>query len=135
MVLLSRPLQGGTLFCASSTALGWTPSVLSAARCLGHAADLHDLLFAHWPVAADQMRPLVPAQLELDRFGGECWIGVIPFRMSRIQARGLPPLPGLSAFPELNVRTYVTYGGWRHSLFIAACCWFGRVPRIVPSDF
>ena len=29
----------------------------------------------------------------------------------RIRARGLPPFPGLSRFPELNVRTYVTLDG------------------------
>ncbi len=71
----------------------------------------HDLLFAHWPLPAEQMRPLVPAQLMLDTFDGQCWVGVIPFHMSGIHGRALPPLPGLSRFPELNVRTYVTYGG------------------------
>jgi uncharacterized protein YqjF (DUF2071 family) len=71
----------------------------------------HDLLFAHWPLPAERMRPLVPAQLDLDTFDGQCWVGVVPFRMSGIRGRGLPPLPGLSRFPELNVRTYVTYGG------------------------
>jgi uncharacterized protein YqjF (DUF2071 family) len=71
----------------------------------------HDLLFAHWPLAPDKLRPLVPAQLRLDTFDGHCWAGVIPFRMSGIRARGLPAIPGLSRFPELNVRTYVTYGG------------------------
>jgi len=71
----------------------------------------HDLLFAHWPVLASVMRPLVPAQLTLDTFDGQCWVGVVPFRMSGIRACGLPPISGLSSFPELNVRTYVTYGG------------------------
>lgn len=71
----------------------------------------HDLLFAHWPLPAEQMRPLVPAQLVLDTFDGHCWVGVVPFHMSGIRGRALPPLPGLSRFPELNVRTYVTYGG------------------------
>jgi uncharacterized protein YqjF (DUF2071 family) len=71
----------------------------------------HDLLFAHWPVPPAVMRPLVPAQLVLDIFDGQSWAGVIPFHMSGICGRGLPPLPGLSRFPELNVRTYVTYGG------------------------
>lgn len=70
----------------------------------------HDLLFAHWPLSPAVLRPLVPAKLVLDIFDGECWIGVVPFRMSGIRARALPPLPGLSHFPELNVRTYVTYG-------------------------
>jgi uncharacterized protein YqjF (DUF2071 family) len=57
------------------------------------------------------MRPLVPAPLALDTFDAAGWIGVVPFRMSGVRGRGLPPLPGLSHFPELNVRTYVTYGG------------------------
>jgi uncharacterized protein len=71
----------------------------------------HDLLFAHWPLPAAVMRPLVPVRLMLDTFDGQCWVGVVPFHMSGIRARGLPPLPGLSRFPELNVRTYVTHSG------------------------
>lgn len=71
----------------------------------------HDLLFAHWPLSTAVMRLLVPSQLTLDTFDGECWVGVVPFHMSGIRARGLPPLPGLSRFPELNVRTYVTHSG------------------------
>ncbi|HWY21420.1 MAG TPA: DUF2071 domain-containing protein [Candidatus Acidoferrum sp.] len=71
----------------------------------------HDLLFAHWPLPAEKMRDLVPAQLALDTFDGQSWVGVVPFHMSGIRAHGLPPIPGLSRFPELNVRTYVTHGG------------------------
>jgi hypothetical protein len=67
----------------------------------------HDLLFAHWPIDPSIMRSLLPQQLPLDTFGGLCWVGVVPFHMSGIRARGIPPLPGLSEFPELNVRTYV----------------------------
>ena len=36
---------------------------------------------------------------------------VVPFRMAGIRLRCLPPLPGASAFPELNLRTYVRHGG------------------------
>ena len=67
----------------------------------------HDLLFAHWPVAVDYLRPFVPPELELDSLDGKAWLAVTPFWMSGIRLRGLPPLPGLSSFPELNVRTYV----------------------------
>lgn len=70
----------------------------------------NDLLFAHWPVPFAELRPLVPEGLMLDTLDGECWIGVVPFWMSGIRARGLPPVPGFSRAPELNVRTYVTYG-------------------------
>ncbi|HEV3307734.1 MAG TPA: DUF2071 domain-containing protein [Candidatus Sulfotelmatobacter sp.] len=71
----------------------------------------HDLLFAHWPLPAAVVRPLIPAPLTLETFDGQCWLGVIPFHMSGIRRCGLPALPGLSRFPELNVRTYVTYRG------------------------
>jgi uncharacterized protein YqjF (DUF2071 family) len=65
----------------------------------------HDLLFAHWPMEPALLRPLVPRPFELDTFDGSAWVGVVPFWMSDVGLRGLPPLP---AFPELNVRTYVT---------------------------
>jgi uncharacterized protein len=71
----------------------------------------HDLLFAHWPIAVDFMRSLVPGQLELDTWDGQCWLGVVPFWMSNVRGRGLPGIPGVTTFPELNVRTYVTHGG------------------------
>lgn len=71
----------------------------------------HDLLFLHWPVAAAALRPAIPAPLELQEFDDRAWLGVVPFRMSRVRPRLLPPLPGVSAFPELNLRTYVHHGG------------------------
>jgi uncharacterized protein YqjF (DUF2071 family) len=71
----------------------------------------HDLLFMHWPVAPDRIRPLVPAALELDLHESQAYVAVAPFWMSGIRARFLPSLPGLSRFPELNVRTYVRYRG------------------------
>jgi uncharacterized protein YqjF (DUF2071 family) len=75
------------------------------------AQTWHDLLFAHWRIDASQLRPLIPAPLEVDTFQNQAWIGVVPFRMSGIRLRATPALPRLSAFPELNVRTYVTHGG------------------------
>ena len=71
----------------------------------------HDLLFMHWPLSPADLRPLVPLQLELDTFENQAWIAVVPFWMSGIRAHGLPPFPGLSRFPELNVRTYVRCRG------------------------
>ena len=57
------------------------------------------------------MRPLVPEALEIQRHSGSAWIGVIPFWMSGVTLRGWPAIPGLSRFPELNVRTYVALDG------------------------
>jgi uncharacterized protein YqjF (DUF2071 family) len=70
----------------------------------------HDLLFMHWPVPAATLRPLIPPALELDTFEGSAWLGVVPFRMSGVKPRLFPNIPGLSAFPELNLRTYVSAG-------------------------
>jgi uncharacterized protein len=71
----------------------------------------NDLLFAHWPIAPEVMRPLVPSALPLDTFDAQCWLAVTPFHMTDVRARFVPAFPGLSTFPELNVRTYVTHGG------------------------
>jgi uncharacterized protein YqjF (DUF2071 family) len=70
----------------------------------------HDLLFLHWPVERDVLRPLVPACFELD-LNGTAWVSVVAFRMSHVAPRGVPAVPGISAFPEINVRTYVRIGG------------------------
>ena len=78
-----------------------------------------DLLFAHWPVPAAALRSAVPAPLDLDLWEGSAWIGVVPFRMERIRPRGLFALPWLSATPEINVRTYVTFGGKRGIYFLS----------------
>jgi hypothetical protein len=67
----------------------------------------HDLAFAHWPVDQTALREALPAGLELDVFEGQAWIGVVPFHMTNVAPRGVPALPFVSAFPELNVRTYV----------------------------
>jgi uncharacterized protein len=67
----------------------------------------NDLLFAHWPVPAAQLGPLLPSGLQVDTFQGSGWIGVVPFWMDRIKVRGVPPIPGARSFPELNLRTYV----------------------------
>jgi hypothetical protein len=70
----------------------------------------HDLLFAHWPVDAARIRALVPRELSVDTFDGSAWLGVVPFHMSGVRVRLTPSLPRVSAFPELNVRTYVSAG-------------------------
>jgi uncharacterized protein len=71
----------------------------------------HDLLFAHWPLPPEKLQFLVPPELELDLRDGMAWVAVAPFWMSGIRGRLAPPLPFLSKFCELNVRTYVRYKG------------------------
>ena len=69
------------------------------------------LLFAHWRVPEDELRPHVPEQLPLDTFDGSAWIAITPFRVSGLRVRGLLPLPYFSSFLELNTRTYVSLDG------------------------
>jgi uncharacterized protein YqjF (DUF2071 family) len=70
-----------------------------------------DLLFAHWRVEPGSIATKIPAGLSLDVRDGGAWVAVTPFVITRLRLRALPPIPGTSRFPELNVRTYVTAEG------------------------
>src|SRR5947209_1077258 len=70
-----------------------------------------NLLFLHWPVGPDLLRALIPSALDIDTFEGQAWIGITPFRLADLRIASLPPVPGLNAFDELNVRTYVVFNG------------------------
>lgn len=70
----------------------------------------HDLLFGHWRIDVALLRRLVPESFDIDLFDGQAWLGVVPFRMSNVAPRLVPAVPWISAFPELNVRTYVRVG-------------------------
>ena len=65
------------------------------------------ILFLHWRVPAESLLPQLPAGLHLDLHEGEAWLGIVPFFMQRVRPVLAPPVPGLSSFLELNVRTYV----------------------------
>ncbi|MCP4081054.1 MAG: DUF2071 domain-containing protein, partial [Planctomycetaceae bacterium] len=73
--------------------------------------EWNDLLFAHWPVSAETLAPHLPEGLEVDTLEGQAWIGLVPFQMADVAPRFVPAIPGVSAFPEMNVRTYVTCRG------------------------
>ncbi len=78
-----------------------------------------DLLFAHWPVAAADLRPHVPAALEIDTHDGTAWVSVVAFRLERIRRRWLPAIGFLTDGLELNLRTYVCYQGERAICFLS----------------
>jgi len=65
------------------------------------------LSFLHWRCDAQSLTMRLPPGLELDTFHGAGWVGLTPFRLTGLRPPGLPPLPGLSTFPETNLRTYV----------------------------
>lgn len=69
-----------------------------------------DLLFAHWRVSVTALRPHVPIGLEIDNRDGTAWVSVVAFRLDHVRRRRLPQVWPASAFPELNLRTYVRHG-------------------------
>ena len=69
------------------------------------------LLFMHWSVPVDLLRPLIPEPLVVDTHEGLAWVGITPFTMWGVRPAFAPPLPFLSRSHELNVRTYVHLDG------------------------
>jgi uncharacterized protein YqjF (DUF2071 family) len=69
------------------------------------------LLFLHWPVPPEMLRPLIPPGLLIDTYEGRAWVALAPFTLWGLRPRFVPPLPGVSRFHELNVRTYVHANG------------------------
>jgi len=70
-----------------------------------------NLLFLHWAVDPQALRPLIPSALEIDTFQDKAWIGITPFHLEDVRPVMLPAFPGLSTFDEINVRTYVLHDG------------------------
>jgi uncharacterized protein len=73
--------------------------------------DWQNLLFAHWPLAPEELRALVPSELTLDLYDGRAWLAITPFRIRELRPGGVSVLPVASSFLELNVRTYVSLEG------------------------
>jgi len=69
------------------------------------------IVWAHWPVEADEVADLLPPGLVPETFDGSAWVGLVPFQMTNLRLPG--PLSRLTAtvrvasFGEVNVRTYV----------------------------
>ena len=65
-----------------------------------------DLLFLHWPVPRDVIRPLLPNGLEIDSLAGQAYVSLIPFVIAESRPARVPR--ALAArFLETNLRTYV----------------------------
>src|SRR6185503_1909073 len=71
------------------------------------ALNEEHVLFMHWPIPVEHLRPLVPSQMELDTFDGQAWLSLIPFRMGSLHLRCLPPIPGTSTVIQAGLRTYI----------------------------
>jgi uncharacterized protein YqjF (DUF2071 family) len=86
-----------------------TPAIseMSPGR-LAMRQDWWHLLFLHWDVPADDLQRLLPSELEVERYEGRAYVGLVPFTMTGVRPWWSPTVPGLSRFHEVNVRTYVT---------------------------
>ncbi|MBI1880661.1 MAG: DUF2071 domain-containing protein, partial [Chloroflexi bacterium] len=71
------------------------------------ALNEEHVLFMHWPIPAEHLRPLVPTQMELDTYDGQAWLSLIPLRMGSLHLRWLPPIPGTSTIIQVGLRTYI----------------------------
>lgn len=69
------------------------------------------LTFLHWKIDPESLAKLLPGSLELDRFEGSAYIGLVPFTMRGVRPVLAPAFPPLSNFHETNVRTYVRHRG------------------------
>ena len=87
------------------------PAVASANRTWLWSQRWSDVLFAHWQAPVESLRPYVPAGLDIDTRDGSAWISIVAFRLEGVRRRWLPSVWPVSAFPELNLRTYVRYRG------------------------
>jgi uncharacterized protein YqjF (DUF2071 family) len=92
--------------------------------------------FVHWPYEPAVLQARLPDGLALDTFDGVGWVGLTPFELAGLRPPFLPAVPGLSRFPEMNLRTYVRGpagpGIWFFSLdaaslpaVIGARLWYG----------
>lgn len=78
-----------------------------------------NVLFLHWPVEPEQLRPYIPPALEIDTYDGFAWLGVVAFAMEGIYFRGLSLFSVVTPFSEMNVRTYVKQNGKPGVFFIS----------------
>lgn len=87
-----------------------TPTLEPDQQVLMHQ-NWHHLLFLHWEISPAELQALLPPRLTLDTFEGKAYIGLIPFTLTGVRPILTPPLPGISSFHEVNVRTYVHVDG------------------------
>tara|TARA_B100000767_G_scaffold202423_1_gene189312 strand:+ start:270 stop:1004 length:735 start_codon:yes stop_codon:yes gene_type:complete len=103
--------------------------------------EWRNLSFMHWEVDIDKLRPHIPEGLEIDLFEGKAYVGTIPFLMKNVRPRLLPTVPGISTFPEFNVRTYVTKNGKPGVLFLTleaqsrVTCWYAPLSYGLPYRY
>lgn len=87
----------------------WTPTQRPQGAADGRQT-WQQLLFLHWPVPVESLRPLVPDELSIDTWEGQAYVGVVPFVMKNVAPWWWPSMLAFS-FLETNLRTYVHWQG------------------------
>lgn len=90
-----------------------------------------NVLFLHWPVALEAVQPLVPQSVEIDRFAGAAWLGIVAFEVTESQVLGFAGMGGLGRSPQVNLRTYVKRDGVAGVWFFS--CDLDSAPLIWPA--
>jgi hypothetical protein len=98
----------------------------------------NDLLFAHFAMAPATLRSLVPEAFTLDLYDGAAWLTISPCSVSHVRPSGVPPLPGISYFSQVSLRTYVTMQGKPGLFYFSvdaanlSAVWFARIFFRIP---
>jgi uncharacterized protein YqjF (DUF2071 family) len=93
----------------------------------------NDGLFAHFAIDPPTLRRLVPEALTLDLYDGVAWLTITASCTSHLRPSGVPPLPGISFFPQISTRTYVTMQGKPGLYYFSvdaanlSAVWFARI--------
>lgn len=66
-----------------------------------------NMAFLHWSFPPEEVDRLLPPGLLLDTFEEKAWVGLTLFEVHDFRTLPLPSLPGVSSYPETNLRTYV----------------------------
>jgi uncharacterized protein YqjF (DUF2071 family) len=97
-------------------------------RPVGRAVMLQEwnaITWLHWAYRPETVQALLPDALRVDTVDGRAWVGLVPFRMTRLRPPFLPPVPWVTTFPEINVRTYVVGPDGRRAVWF----WSLDAPR------
>jgi len=79
--------------------------------------SMQDALFVNYAVDPAALRPLLPERFSIDLYGGAAWLTIPPFYVAHLRGNSTPPLPVISSFASVVVRTCVTCDG-KPGLFV-----------------
>jgi len=73
--------------------------------------EWHHTIFLHWEIPVYYIEEFIPNTIKLDTFNNMAWISLVAFDVENMRMRNLLPIPYISNFHEINVRTYVIKDG------------------------